>query len=60
VTDVNGDRVIDSIDLQALLDAWREDDCCGYDPRVDYDESGLVDNADLQVLLETWANHCQP
>jgi hypothetical protein len=60
-TEVNGDCIIDSIELQALLDAWAEwTGEPGFDPRVDYDESGLFDNIDLQALLDTLANDCRP
>jgi hypothetical protein len=60
-TEVNGDCIIDNVELQALLDAWaKSTGQPGFDARVDYDESGLIDNIDLQALLDTWANDCRP
>jgi hypothetical protein len=60
-SNINGDWVIDNVELQALLDAWAKSTGePSFDARVDYDESGLIDNIDLQALLDTWVNDCRP
>jgi hypothetical protein len=59
-TDINGDCLIDSVELQALLDAWgKSTGNAGFDPRVDYDRNGTIDGVDLQALLDDWGHDCR-
>lgn len=51
--DLNGDGVVDSLDLFILLAAWGE---C-FDPSdcpADLDDNGIVDVEDLFILLDHW------
>jgi hypothetical protein len=45
--DLDGDGVVDSADLGALLSAWGT-------PAADLDGNGIVDSADLGALLSAW------
>jgi hypothetical protein len=57
--DADGDRRVDNLDLQALLDAWASvTGDPNYDPGADFDDDGRVDNNDLQVLLDNWQRVC--
>ena len=47
--DVDGDELIDGVDLTALLGAWGTDD-----PTYDFDGNGTVDGGDLTILLGNW------
>lgn len=47
--DLNGDRVVDNVDLGILLVKWDFPD-----PVADLDGSGLVDGPDLGMLLSVW------
>jgi hypothetical protein len=50
--DVDGDGVVDTTDLLALLADWG--DCTGECP-ADFDGNGVVDTDDLLVLLANWS-----
>lgn len=52
--DLNGDGVVGSADLAALLQGW------GQPGRADFDHSGAVDGADLANLLANWTNSDTP
>lgn len=47
--DVNGDRIVDGVDLNTLLGFWNTNS-----PAVDLDGNGLVDGGDLTILLGLW------
>ncbi|MCA9284462.1 MAG: hypothetical protein KDA22_04560 [Phycisphaerales bacterium] len=47
--DLNGDAVVDGIDLGVLLGAWATDDAA-----ADLNDDGIVDSADLGLLLADW------
>lgn len=50
--DLNGDAVVDGVDLATLLANWGP---CGPGPCVpDIDRSGSVDGVDLAFLLANW------
>lgn len=50
--DLNGDGVVDGVDLATLLARWGP---CGSGPCVpDIDRSGSVDGVDLAFLLANW------
>ncbi len=46
--DLNGDFLVNSLDLAILLDAW------GGTGPADFDGNGVVDSRDLSVLLSEW------
>jgi len=52
--ELNGDGVVDAIDLAILLQAWG-----AKGGPADLDGSGRVDGADLAVLLGNWGSSCQ-
>jgi hypothetical protein len=57
--DVDGDRIVGSSDLQAVLVSWataRGD--AEFDPRADFDDDGRISSADLQHVLAYWAATC--
>ena len=47
----NGDSVVDTADLLALLSLWGK---CPGDCPADFDGNGVVDTADLLELLANW------
>ncbi len=47
--DLNGDGVVDGVDLGLLLQAWGSND-----PTADLNDDGVVDAADLGLLLNNW------
>jgi len=47
--DVNGDRVVDGMDIAELLGNWG-----GFDPAADLDGDGIVSGADLSIALGDW------
>ena len=47
--DINGDGLIDGVDLTELLGAWGTD-ATGFD----FDQNGIVDGGDLTTLLGNW------
>jgi hypothetical protein len=58
--DTNGDRMVASDDLQALLDAWGASQLdAHYNPAADFDLNGEIESADLQVLLDFWSHTCE-
>jgi hypothetical protein len=58
-SNIDGDCVIDNVELQALLDSWAQSSGQPlFDSRADYDGNGVIDNVDLRALLDTWANNC--
>ncbi|RLS63076.1 MAG: hypothetical protein DWH97_10585 [Planctomycetota bacterium] len=56
--DINGDGLVNAVDIGTLLNAWGEVDASSArDPRLadaDLDGNGRVDAADLTVLLSSW------
>jgi hypothetical protein len=54
VGDVNGDGVVDTADLLALLAAWGDCPDPPQDCPADFDGDGDVDTADLLILLAHW------
>jgi YVTN family beta-propeller protein len=57
--DVNGDRVVDTHDVDVLVDAWYS--VLGepeYNAAADLNGDGVIDNADLQGVLNNWAATC--
>jgi hypothetical protein len=50
--DLNGDNVVDVLDLLLLLDAWGS--CSTYTCAADFNRDGLVDVLDLIILLDNW------
>ena len=49
--DLNGDGVVDGVDLALLLGAWGTDE-----PELDLVIDGVIDGADLAVLLGAWTS----
>jgi len=49
--DLNGDGVVDGLDLSVLLGAWGACSGCS----ADIDSSGVVDGVDLSALLGSWS-----
>jgi hypothetical protein len=57
--DVDGDRRVDNVDLQALLDSWMTmPPDPRYNPWVDFNRDGKIDNVDLQEILDNWMRPC--
>jgi hypothetical protein len=55
VGDINGDGVVDSVDLTLVFENWMR--CrgeSGFDADSDLDKSGCIDETDLDVLLGDW------
>ncbi len=51
--DTNGDRVVDFMDLEILLEQWNTPG-----PEADFDNNGNVDFLDLNELLDNWGVFC--
>jgi hypothetical protein len=56
-TDVDGDCIISSVELQCVLDEWAVFNPSGYD--CDFNDDGDVGNTDLQAVLDAWQNNCR-
>ena len=51
VGDINGDDVVDGVDLAFILGAWASDDS-----DADLDGDGMVDGVDLAIVLGAWGS----
>lgn len=49
VGDVDGNRVVDDVDLSLFTRSWQT-----FDRRADFNEDGLVDDLDLSLLVSHW------
>jgi hypothetical protein len=49
--DVNGDGLVDGVDLSSLLGNWNTTN-----PSVDFNSNGLVEGGDLAILLGEWGS----
>ena len=56
-SDVNGDGVVNVVDLLDVLANWGDDP---ENPETDVNFDGVVDQEDLQMVLDNWAiSNCQ-
>ena len=53
--DVDGNGVVDGLDLTAVLTAWETVACDAlWDPAADLDDNGTVDGLDLTAVISNW------
>ncbi len=53
--DVDGNGVVDGLDLTAVITAWETYACDPlWDPAADLDDSGIVDGLDLTAVISHW------
>lgn len=58
--DLDGDAVVNGLDLAILLGAWGPATPCPPPPPADLDGNCIVNGLDLAMLLAAWGDSCQP